>query len=120
MPFRSIDPIKSIMSIKSTFCASAFAAGIELKKARAEKRTEISLWMPHLWNVSLQRKRKVGSETDWAFLHLIDRSPLMKVADMERPREGVIVLGATQRSTLRSMIFYNSLKDVRLLAQTVH
>jgi hypothetical protein len=44
----------------------------------------------------------------------------MKVADMERPREGVIVLGATQGSTLRSMIFYNSLKDVRLLAQTVH
>jgi hypothetical protein len=44
----------------------------------------------------------------------------MKVADMERPWEGVIVLGATPGSTLQSMIFYNSLKDVRLLAQTVY
>jgi hypothetical protein len=44
----------------------------------------------------------------------------MKVADMERPWGGVIVLGAIQRSTLHSMIFYNSLKDVRLLAQTVY
>ncbi len=44
----------------------------------------------------------------------------MKLADMERPWEGVIVLGATQGGTLQSMIFYNSLKDVRLLAQTVY
>jgi hypothetical protein len=44
----------------------------------------------------------------------------MKLADTGRPWERVIVLGATQGGTLQSMIFYDSLKDVRLLAQTVH
>ena len=83
-------------------------------------RVQKRVWMPLLGNVSLQRRREVGSETDWLFLHLMDRFPLMNLADKERPREGVAVLGAAQRSTLRSMIFYNSLKDVRLIAQTVH
>jgi hypothetical protein len=51
-------------------------------------------------------------ETKWADFHLTKW-----VSDQDRA--GVSFWGPL-RSTLQSMIFYNSLKDVRLLAQTVY
>jgi hypothetical protein len=58
-------------------------------------------------------------EAQSAFPHLKSRLQLGKLAKKGKVKTGVS-FWELRGSTLRSMIFYNSLKDVRLLAQTVH